>query len=63
MIPVYTYRHATHDWELIQDGFVLGYMRRTNDLHHSYWLASPDGEQWKAPFKDRKSAREWLQSI
>ena len=72
MIPVYTYRPTHHDWELTQDGYVLGYIRRYKgdnlDSITWYgasafdWLASGDGEVWHGWFGDRKSARQFLQS-
>lgn len=63
MIPTYTYRKETHDWELTQDGYCLGYIKRTGHGLQSHWLASPDGIVWKSPFNDRKSAREYLQNV
>lgn len=65
MIPTYTYRPATHDWELTQDGYVLGYIRRmpTKGGHSEVFRVSTDLQSWQGAFLDRKSAREYLQNV
>ena len=64
MKPLYTYRPDIGALELVQDGYCLGYMRRTHNLHASYWLASLDGILWHDKgFKDRAAAREYLETL
>lgn len=70
MIPTYTYRKNHHDWELTQDGYVLGYIIRSwiktgqgGELAGHQWRISKDGQSYHGAFPDRKTAREYLQNV
>jgi len=65
IIPTYTYRPTHHDWELSQDGYVLGWMKRmpTKGGHSEVLRVSVDGEVWQGAFLNRKAAREHLQTL
>jgi hypothetical protein len=64
MKPEKAYRHDIGAWELVQDGYCLGYIRRTHNLHLSHWLASTDGVTWHdRHFSDRAAAREYLETL
>lgn len=73
MIPTYTYRKETHDWELTQDGYVLGYIKRSVLKKHFQSQAGDDatvlrvsqnGKVWHGlAFQSKREAREYLQSL
>ena len=73
MIPIYTYRKNHHDWELTQDGYVLGYMKRSVLKKRLQSQAGDDalvlrvsqnGNIWHdAAFHCKRDAREYLQSL
>lgn len=70
MKPTYTYRSTHYDYELTQDGFVLGYIKRgISRTKHSgaecgCWAASLNGNIWHdIAFPNREAAREYLESL
>ena len=72
-IPVYTYRKHHCDWELTQDGYVLGYIKRSVLKRRlqsqagdeaSVLRVSQNGNIWHdLAFHSKREAREYLQSL
>jgi len=71
MKPEKAYRHDIGAWELVQDGYSLGYIKRFSYVmptkgsraEYTVWKASTDGVTWHDKyFSNRAAAREYLET-